>query len=341
MFDGLAEATSALANWFDPPRLERVVEALAPAIVFKPADAGTRRVGGTHIGGVPDVPEAFVWPRPPMPSDPQEIAARANADMGREMRAHMERGLPYAFIAQMDLQEAEALGEVAEILPPEGRLLFFYDHVTGPWDTGTRAARVIWDTSPTSNLSQARMPFDLAEAAQAELDALADIRHDDAEGTVYAAPQREMKLAATWRLPHPASLDAEGLPELRWDASGDESERFREDYEAALVEYHDMYTEEHWRRQQLLGSPEPEQDDPRLDAAVVSEFAVQHLPPELWRENLPRIKAEAETWTLLLQLDVADWMQARFTEGTVYFLIRRSDLKKRRFDEVVAVYQQT
>ncbi|MCF1505944.1 DUF1963 domain-containing protein [Afifella sp. H1R] len=341
MFDGLAEATAALANWFDPPRLEQVVEALVPAIIFKPAAPETRRLGDTHIGGVPDVSDEFVWPRPPIPSDPQAIAGRANAEMGRELRAHMERGLPYAFIAQVDLQEASTLGEAAEILPSEGRLLFFYDHMTGPWDTGTRAARVIWDTSPAAGLSQARMPSDLAEAAQAELEALADIRHDDEEGTVYGAPQREMNLAATWRLPHPASLDAERLPELRWDASGDESERFREDYEAASVEYHDMYTEEHWRRQQLLGSSEPEQDDPRLDAVVVSKFGVQHLPHELWRENFPRIKAEAETWTLLLQLDIADWMQARFTEGTVYFLIRRSDLEQRRFDEVVAVYQQT
>jgi hypothetical protein len=34
-------------------------------------------------------------------------------------------------------------------------------------------------------------------------------------------------------------------------------------------------------------------------------------------------------------------MQAKFVEGTVYFLIRRSDLEQRRFDRVVAVYQQT
>lgn len=34
-------------------------------------------------------------------------------------------------------------------------------------------------------------------------------------------------------------------------------------------------------------------------------------------------------------------MQARFVEGTVYFMIRREDLAARRFETVVAVYQQT
>lgn len=52
-------------------------------------------------------------------------------------------------------------------------------------------------------------------------------------------------------------------------------------------------------------------------------------------------KVRARDWMLLLQVDIGDWMQARFVGGTVYILIRRDHLEHRRFDEVVAVHQQT
>ena len=61
----------------------------------------------------------------------------------------------------------------------------------------------------------------------------------------------------------------------------------------------------------------------------------------LWSEHDEELKAEALAWRLLLQVDVADWTQAEYTEGTVYFPIRPADLAARRFDTVVAVYQQT
>ena len=54
----------------------------------------------------------------------------------------------------------------------------------------------------------------------------------------------------------------------------------------------------------------------------------------------PEIEAGARDWRLLLQIDVGDFLQES-GEGTVYFLIRAEDLAERRFDRVVAVYQQT
>ncbi|MBB4003218.1 DUF1963 domain-containing protein [Aurantimonas endophytica] len=341
MFDGLAEAAAALGKAFDPPRLEQVVEALVPAIVFKPAGPEGPVAEGSQIGGTPDVPAGFVWPRPTPLADARELTGRANAEMGQEMLAHIEMGLPYAFVAQVDLGEAAKLGDVAANLPSDGRLLFFYDFPTGPWNTGTRSARVIWDTSPTGNLSQATVPDDLAAAARSELDELGDLRPDGKGGTNYGAPRRPMTLAATWRLPHPAALESEELLSSGTADKDGEAETFREDYEEALEAHHDGYTRELWRRQQLLGSPQPEQDDPRLEAVVVSKFGVQHLSREVWKERYPAIKAEAAEWTLLLQLDVGDWMQAEFVEGTVYFVIRKDDLQERHFERVVAVYQQT
>ena len=85
----------------------------------------------------------------------------------------------------------------------------------------------------------------------------------------------------------------------------------------------------------------PKQDAPRFDAVVVSEWGKQHLSREEWQEHREDVFRKAHEWVLLLQIDIGDWMQARFVEGTVYFVIRRDHLEKEKFDEVVAVYQQT
>ncbi|MGQ4272589.1 DUF1963 domain-containing protein [Terrihabitans sp. B22-R8] len=353
MFDGLAEAAELLGQTFDPPAVERLVDALVPAIILKPSAPSAGRTGGTHLGGTPDVPPGFEWPRPPRPADAQEIADRGNSDSAKAMLAHIEANLPYAFIAQIDLEEASRLGNVARDLPSEGRLLFFYDHAVGPWDTGSRTARVIWENSPGANLAPLEMPDDLKEAARREAEEMASVRAEfgetwsdsGEEGTIYGAPKRDMVLTPILRMPHSASLEIERLAEFQPGAgsgeAADDTEDFRTNYEEALEEHHDADTKARWRRQQVLGSPQPEQGDPRLDAVVVSEFGQQHLPSEEWRSNYPRIKAQAANWQLLLQIDVADWMQARFVEGSVFFLIRKNDLRQRRFDAVLVVYQQT
>ncbi len=74
---------------------------------------------------------------------------------------------------------------------------------------------------------------------------------------------------------------------------------------------------------------------------VVSEFGQQHLSREEWAQHRAGIMVQARDWVLLLQVGLADWMQDDLVEGTVYYVIRRPDLAERRFDRVVAVYQQT
>jgi len=351
MFDSPADAADALLAFLDRPRAEIVAEALVPAAVFHPA-ASRIVIGGTRLGGTPDAPAGFVWPRPPRPADPDAIARRGSEDAGAEMRAHMALDLPYAFIAQVDLAEAATLGPFAAALPAEGRLLFFYDLAIGPWDTGARVTRVIWDRSPLEALRPLAMPDDLAAAAARETKERAAIAAAFGEGdeageggTNYGAPARAMTLRRTWRLPDPHALEIEALPDLAAVAGGESDDPALQDlyaaYEEAMEAFGDRYPAEAWRRQQLLGSPMPEQDDPRYDAVVVTRWGKQHLSREEWRAHRDEIARKAHEWTLLLQIDVGDWMRARFVEGTVYFLIRRDDLEQRRFDAVVAVYQQT
>ena len=86
-------------------------------------------------------------------------------------------------------------------------------------------------------------------------------------------------------------------------------------------------------------SPLPERTI-RATAPSSPPLRQQYLTSQVWQDTLPRI-SHAPDWQLLLQLDVSDYLQDRLAEGTVSFLVRRSDLAARAFDKTVAVYQQT
>ena len=346
MFDSPTEATAALAEYFDQSRLELVVEALVPAIIFHPR--GEVVPGMTKFGGTPDVPEGFNWPRPALPVDPEEIASRGNHDAAAAMRNHIERNLPYAFVAQVNLAEAREAAPEATGLPGEGRLLFFYDFTVGPWDTGSRAAKVIWDQSPSETLGSLAMPEDLIEAVQHEQKAFAAFAEEGDVafgGTNYGAAPRAMTMKPTWRLPHPHAVEFDRLLDFAKAATSKGGDPTIHDvfsaYEEALEAFGGSYLEEAWQRHQLLGSPIPEQSDPRHDAVVVTKFDKQHLSSDEWKTNREEIFREAKDWVLLLQLDVGDWMQAPYAEGMVYFVVHRGQLEQRNFDDVIAVYQQT
>lgn len=371
MFDTPADAQAQLAQHFARPQVERVVAALVPTLVFRPLPTGKGSVGGTRIGGTPDLPPGLTWPRRAKPADAEAIAKRGNAEAGEEMRRHFRKELPYAFFAQVDLGEAQgqargraqglakelakgsAKGEggPAAALPGHGRLLFFYDLVAGPWDNGTESARVIWDESPREGLAPQTMSADLAAAADAHRAEIAKINRPfklplpkPDSGTPYGGPARPMSLHATLRPPAIESLEMDAQPALKAALAlrTDGEERFRDAYQDLFSKAFDSDygTANAGRRNQLVGSPLPEQSDPRVEAEVVSRFGVQHLERDKIEAHRAETDAGARTWRLLLQIDIGDFLQED-GEGTVYFLIRASDLAERRFDRVVAVYQQT
>ncbi|CAO4195662.1 DUF1963 domain-containing protein [Methylorubrum extorquens] len=355
MFDMPADAQAQLAQHFARPQVERVVAALVPTLVFRPRPADRGSLGGTRIGGTPDLPPGLTWPRRAKPADAEAIAKRGNAEAGEEMRRHFRKELPYAFFAQVDLGEARAAakgeGGPAAALPGHGRLLFFYDLAAGPWDNGTESARVIWDESPREGLTPQTMPADLVAAADAHRAEIARVNRQfklplpkPDSCTPYGGPARPMSLHATLRPPAIDSLEMDAQPALKAALARrtDGEERFRDAYQDLFSKAFDRYygTANAGRRNQLLGSPLPEQSDPRVEAEVVSRFGVQHLERDTIEAHRAETDAGARTWRLLLQIDVGDFLQED-GEGTVYFLIRDTDLSERRFDRVVAVYQQT
>lgn len=108
-------------------------------------------VGSTHFGGVPDVPEDFVWPVFETASyDDEEIKPR-----------------PLAFLAQFSCAELAPLDEEG-LLPKTGVLSFFYEIDSMRWGFDPKdkgCARVFW-FEEVSALAPAQVPENLHEDYQ-------------------------------------------------------------------------------------------------------------------------------------------------------------------------------
>lgn len=99
----------------------------------------TLPIGASHVGGVPDVPPGFVWPR--------------------------YKDAPLSFIAQLQLAEVP-LDMIDLSLPKNGSLMFFYDSEQRTWgfdpqDRGS--ALVSFTESPPDELIRTNAPTDTPE----------------------------------------------------------------------------------------------------------------------------------------------------------------------------------
>ncbi|MBU2983415.1 DUF1963 domain-containing protein [Lentibacter algarum] len=118
---------------------DQVATLLLPVLFFTTApDAPEHH---TFLGGTPVMSAAITWPTAGPLLNP---APTQNAEFyGQEVTTHISKALPLSFIGQIDLANAPG-----SALPDTGRLLFFYDTIAGPYESGTRFARVIWDKEP-------------------------------------------------------------------------------------------------------------------------------------------------------------------------------------------------
>jgi|GEM_PF-1154715 len=366
MFRDEQDAREQLGSLLSTEQVEHVVAVLRPIMVLAPLeDEAEPALGATRVGGMPDLPPDLAWPIRPVSPDVEAIASRGGFNHGDHIRKHLEQAVPYEFFCQIDLAEAARLGELAADLPSEGRLLFFYDSMTGPWDTSTAIGRVIWDRSPAATLRRQPLPEVLVrlgeEWVQETYEAAVKARSNPSNLFPPAAlldnldpDQREALTTAFANLADLPPPDREDFTSPYWSpASARRIERQLSYIDFSAVEHdHDPALQaafavpdiadvlrdisiETYDRTLLLGTPVPVQDDPRYDAVVVTQFGRQHLSSDEWQAERKRIFAAAADWRLLLQVLCGN------LEGTVYFLIRRDDLAARDFTRVVAVYQQT
>ncbi|WP_240491457.1 YwqG family protein [Pirellula sp. SH-Sr6A] len=99
----------------------------------------TLPIGASRIGGVPDVPPDFSWPR--------------------------YKGSPLSYIAQLQLEEVP-FGMIDLPLPPRGSLLFFYDSEQRTWgfDPQDRGSALVFFTElPPDKLIRTKAPTDTPE----------------------------------------------------------------------------------------------------------------------------------------------------------------------------------
>jgi|SRR5579871_1171022 len=115
------------------------------------APYGRIAMGESRIGGVPDVPPGFQWPRwaPPKQRDDK---------FGQPWKP--DRPTAMGFIAQIDLGAVPSLDDA---LPNSGWLYFFYDRYCEPWgfDPADRGCCcVIYENCDRSVLERAKPPGD-------------------------------------------------------------------------------------------------------------------------------------------------------------------------------------
>ena len=140
-----------------------VASLVRPAIRIAIARAGRVATGSSRVGGTPDVPPGFEWPR--------------------------KDGTPLAFLAQIDLEEV-AHRLPSSPLPADGLLWFFYDTAEEPWGFDPAHAggsRVIYLPNP-DRLALVAAPagtpatFPLCRVEMEAYDDIPDLEPDEPPG---------------------------------------------------------------------------------------------------------------------------------------------------------------
>jgi hypothetical protein len=367
MFTSVAEARGFLEDAGLGDLAERVVPLLQPCLMLVPAE--TDRLGGTRTGGLPDLPSDLPWPVRLKPADSEAIVRLGGTAHAAGLDQHASREQPYEFIAQIDLSDARNFA-LADHLPPEGRLLFFYDSALGPWRDGVESARVIWDRAPLGALTPHPLPTALAEliaedraahdrqqadpmamasqysAAQLEIfsqalesgETLEDFFRKIVQNMEfirqYAHPSQPMRIAQGVQWPDRQTVHAQHVPALR----------ALDDDDALNDSYMDLSRGSgatSGAQQLLVGIPIPEQDDPLYAGPVMVDPALAELLDADRETGWPMVEERAKEWRLLLQIELASLRQAKYVEGFVYFIIHKNDLASRDFTRTLAIYQQT
>jgi uncharacterized protein DUF1963 len=322
MFEKKSDIAATLREVGLEPFTVSVERLCRPSICFVEPE----QPGLTRFGGAPDLPDKAVWPVRPGYSNGRKLeeAGSNRAHLGSAFTS----AAPLHFIAQIPLDAVARFGVLKERLPDNGRLLFFWDTRCGPWIDSAESCRVIWDRSPIDQLVSRDPPAELAVPDQ---------------HLASCFPLKSVAPLPVWSMPEQFMLeqlaertgDHELLASLDDDDWADEWDSL---YERRLS----------WRLtsgrevlpHRLCGWPFPEQDDPRVDAAV-SAGGTKVIGRALTAAESKQRLNDMHDWTLLLQVDLNRLAPRTFAEGLVYFVMREADLAARNFDRVHAIYQQT
>ncbi|MGH1368364.1 MAG: DUF1963 domain-containing protein [Maritimibacter sp.] len=340
-----SELLSLIQETFAPNIAELVAAMMLPVVMLAPAPDAEDSL--TFTGGAPVMSAEIPWPMP-LARD-ERLADTWTAEYYQTGKDRAKVALPLSFMAQVDLATLPDLAVSSE-LPREGRLLFFFNPMSGAFELGPRFSRVIWDKSPAETVVPHQTPEALLMAELEEriifeevmeayrlpektgisglidrlLGRAPDLATDDPVPAFFVVPKQTARLAEGAIFPDRRAYEAEPTySRILGDLIGDDAMDFEESY-FDLIHESEFFP-------YMLGPPIPEQDDPRFHTAGEALN---------WKGKREEREAAARHWTLLLQVQFTHWY-GRESDGTVYFLIHEDDLKARRFEAVFAVYQQT
>lgn len=289
----------------EPTLAAALAELVRPSIALLPeatvAD-GALPVGSTKLGGSPDLPGGMPWPvRRPY----RLVVPRGN-------RTPMQQERPLAFLAQIAMSDAIAVGGTDLALPKWGLLSFFYDAESQPWgfDPGDAVGfRLMWFGD---RILQRRQPPEALEQRFNTVPLAARARECLPPAETFAVSQILTSAA-----------DAKSSRGQLVDLLAGEG---REDFSHAS--------------HALGGWPCPIQGEMETECQLVANGVFCGGPEGFSSERAARLRSGAADWRLILQLSTderAGWMWG--DGGKIYVWMRERDVSARRFDRCWTILQ--
>lgn len=267
------------------------------------ADPEPGEAGQSRLGGRPDVPRDFEWPRF---QDKDDDSADANR--------------PLTFLAQVNLADATRY-DTEGLLPTAGVLSFFYEMETQEWGFDPRdkgSARVFFFEDPAT-LRPASVPDDL----------------DDWFPDGQAISYRNMVDLPAWlgftELPEEVRR-TNPLPVPLTDIEWEDYDAMREEY-GAPSEGDDAVTTK------LLGHPDVVQNPMEAECEMVTRGMADGAEgEEISQELRDDIEKASRDWTLLFQMGTDSGLEFGDV-GHINYWIKKQDLARRDFDKASLILQ--
>jgi uncharacterized protein YwqG len=281
---------------------ETIIANLRPSVLIEAKRVPLEELplGASRIGGVPDLPKGFQWPR--WCGSKMEFIP-----LGMTSRQVEFRDKDLHFIAQLNLKEFGDFSACKEI-PSNGFLYFFYDCEVQPWGfdpANHHGARVIYIPDQVEPLTRYEPPqpdsgFDSSPSA--------------------------LSFAEDWTIPDRESFGfdyaaLESIEELKQDLIGtSEDQPFKPIH-------------------RLFGWPEPVQGDMQLECQLVANgiYCGDANPDP--RSEVLADGAKDWQLLLQIDTDEANpgWMWGDC--GRIYYWIHKNDLRDRRFENARLILQ--
>lgn len=304
-------------------------------------------LGGTRIGGRPDLPAGTAWPlRPPYPSTAAPAGATAGIPADELRKAYAEaykdrpgvpqpdvealiaenadraaavaEARPLSLVAQVNLAQIQGTNPLDPDIPATGRLLFFYDAQQQPWGFRRGDAvgwKLLYDTTAPESLLRVAPPVVPGPAHTAS--GFPALR---CRGRAALSPVPEDEVT----LPRLQPSDPEHAALAGW----------YEDVNDTLLDRADFGAH------QVGGHPDQIQGGMQLECQLVSNGIDRggDIPGD--PAEIARLSKGASDWLLLMQIDSDDRNGMMWGDsGMLYVWIRRDDLRARQFDRAWVILQ--